>query len=30
MRAGLTISAAYTVIFLALAVWRFRNRDITA
>jgi ABC-2 type transport system permease protein len=30
MRAGLTISAAYTAIFLALAVWRFRNRDITA
>jgi ABC-type transport system involved in multi-copper enzyme maturation permease subunit len=29
MREGLTVSAAYTVVFLALAVWRFRRRDIT-
>src|SRR3954447_23682514 len=30
MREGLTISAVYTVVFLALAVWRFRTRDISA
>ena len=30
MREGLTVSAAYTAVFLALAVWRFRRRDITA
>ena len=28
MREGLTVSAAYTAVFLALAVWRFRHRDI--
>jgi len=27
---GLLISAAYTAVFLTLAVWRFRSRDITA
>ena len=30
MREGLTVSAAYTAVFLALAVWQFRRRDITA
>jgi len=30
MREGVTVSAAYTAVFLALAVWRFRRRDITA
>jgi ABC-2 type transport system permease protein len=30
MREGLTVSAAYTVAFLLLAVWRLRRRDITA
>jgi ABC-2 type transport system permease protein len=30
MREGLTVSAAYTAVFLALAVWRFRHRDIAS
>jgi ABC-type transport system involved in multi-copper enzyme maturation permease subunit len=30
MRAGLTVSAVYTVVFLILAVWNFRRRDITS
>ena len=30
MREGLTVSAAYTAVFLALAVWRFRDRDIAS
>jgi ABC-2 type transport system permease protein len=30
MRAGLTVSAAYTVVFLALAVIGFRRRDVTS
>jgi len=30
MREGLLISAAYTAVFLTLAVWRLRGRDITA
>ena len=30
MRDGLLISAAYTAVFLTLAVWRLRGRDITA
>ena len=30
MRAGLSVSAAYTVVFLALASWNFRRRDITS
>jgi ABC-2 type transport system permease protein len=30
MQAGLTVSAAYTVAFLALAIWEFRGRDINA
>jgi ABC-2 type transport system permease protein len=28
MRAGLTVSAAYTAVFLALAMWEFRGRDV--
>ena len=30
MRSGLTVSAAYTAVFLALAVWNFRRRDVTS
>jgi ABC-2 type transport system permease protein len=30
MRAGLTVSAVYTVVFMVAAVWNFRRRDITA
>ena len=30
MRGGLIVSAAYTAVFLTLAVWRLRRRDITA
>jgi ABC-2 type transport system permease protein len=30
MRAGLTVSLVYTAVFLLLAVWNFRRRDITA
>ena len=30
MRSGLTVSAAYTALFLALAVWNFRRRDVTS
>ncbi len=30
MRAGLTVSAAYTVVFLALALTGFRRRDVTS
>jgi ABC-2 type transport system permease protein len=30
MRAGLTVSAAYTAVFLTLAVWEFRRRDVLA
>jgi ABC-2 type transport system permease protein len=30
MRAGLTVSAVYTVVFIVLAAWNFRRRDITS
>ena len=30
MRSGLTVSAAYTAVFLVLAVWNFRRRDVTS
>lgn len=30
MRAGLTVSAVYTVVFVVAAVWNFRRRDITS
>ena len=30
MREGLAVSVAYTVAFLALAVWNFRRRDVTS
>ena len=30
MRSGLSVSAAYTVVFLALAAWNFRRRDVTS
>jgi ABC-2 type transport system permease protein len=30
MRAGLTVSVIYTVVFMVLAVWNFRGRDITS
>jgi ABC-2 type transport system permease protein len=30
MRVGLTVSVAYTVIFMALAAWNFRRRDVTS
>ncbi len=30
MRSGLTVSAAYTVAFMALAAWNLRRRDITS
>jgi ABC-2 type transport system permease protein len=30
MRAGLSVSVAYTVVFLALAAWNFRRRDVTS
>ncbi|MEO8293753.1 MAG: ABC transporter permease [Actinomycetota bacterium] len=30
MRGGVTVSAAYTVVFLALALWGFARRDVTS
>lgn len=30
MRAGLTVSVAYTGVFMVLAAWNFRRRDITS
>ena len=30
MRAGLTVSAAYTVVFMGLAAWNLRRRDVTS
>jgi ABC-2 type transport system permease protein len=30
MRAGLTVTAIYTVVFMVLAAWNFRRRDITS
>jgi ABC-2 type transport system permease protein len=30
MRAGLTVSLAYTIAFIALAAWTFRHRDVTS
>lgn len=30
MRSGLVISVTYTVVFLALAAWNFRRRDVTS
>jgi ABC-2 type transport system permease protein len=30
MRSGLFVSSAYTVVFLALAAWNFRRRDVTS
>ncbi len=29
MRSGLTVSAAYAVVFLTLALWRFARKDVT-
>ena len=30
MRAGLTVSVVYTAVFMLLAVWNLRRRDITS
>jgi hypothetical protein len=30
MRAGLTVSVVYTGVFMFLAVWNLRRRDITS
>jgi ABC-2 type transport system permease protein len=30
MRAGLTVSVIYTAVFMVLAVWNFRRRDIAS
>jgi ABC-2 type transport system permease protein len=30
MRSGLSVSVAYTLVFLALAAWNFRRRDVTS
>jgi ABC-2 type transport system permease protein len=30
MRAGLLVSAVYSVVFLVLALWGFRRRDVTS